>query len=222
MPLTQSQIDSIYSELQAAIRVERASKKAKKIESDFYRKIVSAIESLNGEAQKLISADIDRYLRVKERVSQIENDFRTFYLLRHGKILRLALYEIQSEDLNGLLPVERDFLISVHNTLMDNMDKLLGRYREKKKPEEGTEKEKEKEEQPAEEEAPEKPQKKEKEKEKKEDYRLVRILEDQPPIAQQNKNYYLRKNDILYLTAKFAELLVKRKVALPINRSSAV
>lgn len=212
MPLNQSQIDSIYAELQAAIRVERASKKVRKIESDFYRKVVSAVESLNEEAKKLISEDIDRYLRVKARVSQIENDFKTFYLIRYGKILRLALYEIQSDDLNGLLPVERDFLVGVHNTLMDNMEKLLGRYREKKKSEEKPEQE----EKPAVEEKEEAVrQGKEK---KKDEYRLVRILEDQPPIAQQNKNYYLRKNDVLYLAAKFADLLIQRKSAAPIIR----
>ncbi len=207
MPLNQTQIDSIYSELQAAIRVERASKKVRKIESDFYRKVVSAISSLNEEAQKLISTNIDRYLRVKERVSQFENDFKTFYLIRYGKILRLALYEIQSEDLNGLLPVERDFLLNAHNTLMDNMDSLLGRYREKKEPEKEVKEEKE-EEAPQEEE---KQQEKKEKPEKKESYTLVRVLEGQPPIAQQNRNYYLRKNDILYLPSKFAELLMKRK-----------
>lgn len=217
MPLNQTQIDSIYSELQAAIRVERASKKVRKIEADFYRKVVSAISSLNEEAQKLISTNIDRYLRVKDRVFQFENDFKTFYLIRYGKILRLALYEIQSEDLNGLLPVERDFLLNAHNTLMDNMDTLLGRYREKKVPEK---KEEEKEQEAQEEEEPKEVAEKKEKKEKKEDYTLVRVLENQPPIAQQNRNYYLRKNDVLYLPSKFAELLMKRKAVSKVNISS--
>lgn len=214
MQLNQTQIDSIYSELQAAIRVERASKKARKMEPDFYRKVVSAIASLNDEAQKLISTDIDRYLRVKDRVQQFENDFKTFYLIRYGKILRLALYEIQSEDLNGLLPVERDFLLDSHNTLSDNMEKLLGRYREKKEPEKVEEKEQE----PTAEEEKQEEEKKQKA-EKKENYRLVRVLETQPPIAQKNRNYYLRENDVLYLPVKFAELLIKRKAVLPISLS---
>lgn len=208
MPLNQNQIDTIYSELQAAIRVERSAKKVRKIEPDFYRKVVSAIEALNDEAQRLISSDIDRYLRVKERVSQVENDFKTFYLIRYGKMLRLALYEIEGSDLNGLLPIERDFLLNVHNTLMDNMDRLLGRYREKTKAEEKKEKDKTHVTEPKE---------KVEEQEKKGNFRLVKILEDQPPIAQQNKNYYLRKNDVLYLGTKFAELLIKRKVAAPIE-----
>lgn len=217
MPLNQTQIDSVYSELQAAIRVERASKKVRKIESDFYRKVVSAISSLNEEAQKLISTNIDRYLRVKDRVQQFENDFKTFYLIRYGKILKLALYDIESEDLNGLLQVERDFLLNAHNTLTDNMATLLGRYREKKEPE------KEKKEEKAQEEAAEKEKEEEKKEkqEKKENYLLVRVLESQPPIAQKNRNYYLRKNDILYLPSKFAELLLKRKAVSRVNISGS-
>ena len=86
MTLSQQQIDQIYADLQAAIRVESNSKKARKIEPDFYRKVVDAIDSMNQEADSLIRSNIDRYLRIKERVRQLESDFRTFYILRFGKI----------------------------------------------------------------------------------------------------------------------------------------
>ncbi|GEM_PF-3453539 len=207
MPLGSSEIDSVYSELQAAIRVERSSKRVRKLENDFYRKIVDIIDALNREAKSLISTDIDRYLRIKNRVSQIENDFKTFYLLRYGKILKLSLYEIQSKDLKDLLPVERNFLLDLHNIIEEHREKLLDRFREQKPQ---TEKEKEplKKDQIMEEEA---------KQNKKTGFALVRITEDYPPIAQNDRNYYLRKNDILYLPQRIAEILRKRNAAVPIN-----
>lgn len=46
---------------------------------------------------------------------------------------------------------------------------------------------------------------------------LVRILENLPPIAQPDGDYYLHKNDILYLNKTFAEILHKRGALSYIN-----
>ena len=202
MTLSQQQIDQIYADLQAAIRVERNSKKARKIEPDFYRKVVDAIDSMNQEADSLIRSNIDRYLRIKERVRQLESDFRTFYILRFGKIVKLSIYEVETDDLSSLIPLERDFLMTVHNMVNENFDHLLGRRKE--------EIPKEKVETNASETALPKT------KVARSDDVLVRILLDHPPIAQNDKNYVLRKNDIVYLSRKFADLLIKRKSAVEI------
>lgn len=205
MPLSQQQIDQIYSDLQAAIRVERNSKKARKIEPDFYRKVVDAIDSLNREADSLIRTDIDRYLRLKERVRQLENDFRTFYILRFGKIVKLSLYEVESEDLNSLIPQERDFLMSIHNMVNENFDRILGREKKEVLKESVTSDQTV----PVAEAA-------KKSKTKSSDDILVRILTDLLPIVENKKNYVLRKNDIVYLSKKIADLLIQRKSAVQI------
>ncbi len=46
---------------------------------------------------------------------------------------------------------------------------------------------------------------------------VVRILGDQPPIAQPERDYFLHDNDVIYIPDKFAELLIKRKAAQPVN-----
>lgn len=223
MTLNPAQIDSISDELKSMLRVELKSKKVKKIEPGFYKNVVEALQSLNSDAQKyLLENDISNYIKIKERIDEIERTFKSFYQRRFEKILVLSIYDLESDALNQLTPEEREFAHELHNLLQDEYKLLLNK---KKQPQE-----QKKEEEPIEYE--EKPQKEEIVQEEKEIleeeheevaekveivYIPVRIVGDQPPIAQPDRNYYLHDSDVVYLPESFAEILIKRNAAVKLE-----
>lgn len=216
MTLTPAQIDRIANDLKSLIRVEKKSRKVKKLESGFYKGVVDALETLRSEAEvHLKNQDISNYININNRIQEIERDFKDFFQRRFSKMAVLSMYELDSDLMNSLTGEERDFMTRLHNMVQDEYNKLL--LKEKPVKEELTE-----ELQPSPEReikgTPEEPVESEKpEAEKENSYSLVRIIGDQPPIAQPERDYYLHDNDLVYLPEKFAELLVKRKSAVKVN-----
>ena len=58
MTLTPIQVDKVCTDLQTAVRVEKSSKKVRKIESDFYRSVLEALRTLRIEAESAVASDI--------------------------------------------------------------------------------------------------------------------------------------------------------------------
>lgn len=215
MTLTPAQIDHIVNDLKSLIRVEKKSKKVKKLEASFYKGVVEALETLRSESEThLKNQDISNYISINNRIQEIERDFKDFFQRRFSKMAVLSMYELDSDLMNSLTGEERDFMTRLHNMVQDEYNKLLLKERVLK------------EEYPEEESSPEitseeavgettDAQKQEAPEEK--SYTLVRIVGDQPPIAQPERDYYLHDNDLVYLPEKFAELLIKRKTAVKVS-----
>ena len=214
MSLTQAQVDKFTEELKSMLRVETKSRKIKKLDHGFYKGLVEVLTSLRFEADGYLhSNDITNYIKVNERIKNIESDFKAFFEKRFEKIAVLSIYDIGLDLVELLTPEERDFLTKLHVGMQDEFNRILQKTEEKKT-----------------EMVPETahanevvvPQHESKSQIKEDTTRAqnmvpVRITEDQPPIAQPDRNYYLRSNDIIYLNESFANLLIKRGSAVRIN-----
>lgn len=217
MTLNPAQIDKVSDELRSFLRVEVRSKKLKKLDPAFYKNVTSALETLKEEADiYLVKQDITSYINLKARINDIERDFKALFQRRFEKIATLSIYDLDSELMNALTPEEKEFITRLHNIMQDQYNILLNKLPavEEEKPEPGGEEAPEAEPQagdalPAHEEVPSETPR--------DEFQLVRILGDQPPIAQPDRDYYLHDNDLVYLPEKFAEILIKRKAAVKIN-----
>lgn len=220
MTFNPQQIDRITDELRSFLRVEVRSRKPKKLDPAFYRNITSALETLKDEARTYLkSQDIDNYIMIKERISDIERDFRAFFQKRFEKISTLSLYDLDGETLGALTPEEKDFITRLHNLMYDEFNALLNKISPAEEVKEETEEILESIPEPEVETGTEAPLE-----EIQPDttvassqFVVVRIIGDQPPIAQPERDYFLHDNDVLYIPDKFAELLIKRKAAQPVN-----
>ncbi len=216
MTLTPAQIDRIASDLKSFLRVEKKSKKVKKLEGGFYREIVDALETLRAESEKLLkNQDISNYISINNRIQELERDFRDFFQRRFSKMAVLSLYDLDSDLMNSLTGEEREFMTKLHNMMHDELNHLLLKERARREEDEeesagepatSGEEVTEGTEEPAQEQGGK--------------YSLVRIVGDQPPIAQPDRDYYLHDNDLVYLPEKFADLLVKRKSAVKVTRGT--
>ena len=206
--LTPLQVDKVCTDLQTAVRVEKSTKKIRKIEPDFYRSVTEVLRTLRAELESSVTSDRDRYDELKERIRQVESQFEQFFKLRFAKLLLLSLHEVKAEEWGQLTTEERSFLQNQQKTMAD----LFRRYRDVSAEvapepvvlERKTEKR---------EETPEAPSSSE------EEFVLVRILSDLPPIAQDERDYYLRSNDVVHLKNEFASMLISRGWAKKINLS---
>ncbi len=202
MPLTPKEIGSIYSDLLSAVRAEKNSRRIRKLDPKFYRNVVEAMKSLEEESIRQAPVNIDEYIAIKQRISQFEREFRSFFQLRFSKILRLSLYEMEEEVAN-LTEQEKEFLPRVRSLVKEEMGVLT--QKEEPKKTQGPSPVAEAQELPQPAARAEKPPQ--------DEYVLVRIIGDQPPIAMPERNYFFRDNDMAHVPRKFADLLVKRKIA---------
>ncbi len=214
MSLTQAQVDKFTEELKSMLRVETKSRKIKKLDHGFYKGLVEVLTSLRFEADGYLrSSDITNYIKINERIKNIESDFKAFFEKRFEKIAVLSIYDIGLDLIELLTPEERDFLTKLHVGMQDEFNRILQKTEEKKT-------EMVMETAPANEVVVSQQESKSLIKEdtsRAQNMVPVRITEDQPPIAQPDRNYYLRSNDIIYLNESFANLLIKRGSAVRIN-----
>lgn len=219
MTLDPAKIDKVSDELRSFYRAESRSKKVKKLEPNFYKNVTAAIESLKAEAETyLIKQESANYIDIWKRIKELEDDFKALFQKRFQKIATLSVYELDGELMGALTPEEKEFITNLHNMIQDEYNFLLNKLPRKE----------EKTEEPVEEnrhEAGNEPEDEDSGGEKEEpasepkgdEYLLVRILGDQPPIAQPDRDYYLHDNDLVYLPEKFADILIKRKAALKVS-----
>ncbi len=200
MSLTPIQVDKVCTDLQTAVRVEKGSKKVRKIEPDFYRSVLEALRTLRIEADAAVASDIEKYMKIKERIKQVETDFTVFFQLRFSKIMRLSLHEIDGEEWNQLTSEEKEFLEKQKQTIQVLMRRFTDTS-EKEVPAPAVS-------------AKEIEQQADLEGKKAEDeYLLLRITSDLPPISQPEGDYFLKNNDIVHLKEGFANMLIARKWA---------
>ena len=200
MTLTPIQVDKVCTDLQTAVRVEKSSKKVRKIESDFYRSVLEALRTLRIEAESAVASDIEKYMKIKERIKQVETDFTVSFQLRFSKLMKLSLHEIEGEEWNQLTTEEKEFLEKQKQTIQEMMRRFTDTSERETPVPTVTREEIELHPQP--------------ENKKVEDsYVLVRITSDLPPISQPEGDYVLRNNDIVHLKEGFATMLISRKWA---------
>ena len=222
MSLDPTQIDKVATELRSFFRAEFRSKKIKKLDPAFYKNVTSALESLNQEAEKSLKAqDITAYMDLKKKVSDLEKDFKALFQRRFEKIATLSIYPLDSELMNSLTPEEKEFIVTLHNMMQDQQNLLINKLpppqEAKEEAPKQADKGKQAMEEPAEEQETAEPAPEEPVEEKESELILVRILGDQPPIAQPDRDYYLHDNDLVYLPEQFAEILIKRNAARKVN-----
>ena len=207
MTLTPAQIDKVSDEIRSMIRAEIRSRKIRKIDPSFYKNINSALYTLRTEAEVYLkNQDIGKYIQIKNRADDLERDFKSFFQRRFEKIATRSIYDLEGELMNALTPEEKEFITELHNAMRDEYNALLSESK-----------------QVAEQESEETPGVVEKEivavkPESKADKKVVvMITTDLPPIAQPDRDYFLHKNDILYLPESFADMLIKRNSAMRLN-----
>ncbi|SMD31612.1 hypothetical protein [Picrophilus oshimae] len=200
--------DEIIENLKAQILSERNSSRINKIDSNFYSEIRSIKMQLQ-EEQKKNMQDITLYMDITGLYDELKKLFHSFYELRFSKIAKFAVYDIQ-DDIYNLTPEEKTFYENLKREMNIYFKEIFDG---------------------------EKPKEEEKVEEKIEvnevnniegdaeigseaidnEYIILRITENQPPIAQPERNYYLHKNDVVYLRKGLADILIKRNAAVKIN-----
>lgn len=208
MPLSPQEIDRVFNDLLSAVRVERNSKRVRKLDARFYEMYREAYSILSAEAERFSTSDIDTYLLIRDRMRKFEVEFKNFFQIRFSKIARLSVYPIEEEDLQLLTDSEKKFIKSLRTSVEDEMV-ILSKGELKKVPTEKAEAEAVKVEIPQARGASDK-----------NEFVLVRITSDLPPIAQPDRNYYFRENDMVHLSRRFADLMVRRKSAVEVKVDS--
>ncbi len=207
MNFSPQDVENAFLELQSAIRAEKNTRKIRKIDQSVFNTIPELIKFLTGEAEKSAAVDIDRYIQIKERLRQVERAFRTLFQIRYSKIIRVPVFENNSDEVGNLTEDEREFIDRISVEVREQFNELLGVrafevnekpivIKSEQKSETGINPET-----------------------SKEEFMAVRIIGDQPPIAQADRNYYFRDGEIVFLKKKLAELLIKRKIATEIRIS---
>ncbi|MGP6239058.1 hypothetical protein ACNF40_01410 [Cuniculiplasma sp. SKW4] len=209
MTLTVAEIDRISREIRDYYRQESATVQIQKIRGNFYEQVKDAMESLEEMARSNISPDtIDLYRKIMDKKDMIEKNLRNFLLKRYEKILRDSLFEIGSTVLEKLTPEEKIFIMNMHNQMQDVLEGIIKPSRVKEASMEGIVSGKYEEPSVAHEETKE---------EKGEDIRAmsepmvpVSVTVDFLPIATSAGDFYLHRNDIVYLPEKAAEIITSR------------
>ncbi len=209
MTLTASEIDKVAREIRDYYRQESATVQIQKIKLNFYERAREAIESLDEMARSNISPErIDMYRKVMDKRDIIEKNLRNFLLKRYEKILRDSLFEIGSSIMDRLTSQEKVFIMDMHNRMSLYIDGLIQVKNIPQKEEiepvgeivnlvpehEKTE--------PGKEMAVDT-----------DPMRLVSVTAEYLPVATSIGDFYLHKNDILYIPVKAAELITEKKYA---------
>jgi DNA replication initiation complex subunit (GINS family) len=207
MPLNASDIDRLFKKIRDYSRIESKGVTLNRINQDFYSEVREALLFLKEMAEESLSkGDIDQYIAIREREGNIKKSLSLFFQKRYEKILRESLYDIEGKTLDILTPQEREFIMKMHNEMMVIRDSLVdpGKIQERESPEESHKEPEIKQEIDEPQSVP----------ERSEDLSQLRITIDYMPIALKDGNYYLRKNDIIYLPKNIAEILLKRESAI--------
>ncbi len=196
-----SKYDKLLEDIKSMLFSERKSRKLNKIEANFYKNIYSLFVDLNAEKERAVSTDITEYMEITKLLDDAKKNFKAFFQVRFEKIAKYSVYDEIEEFLYNMSPEEKGIMRDLNERMKNYYNDFIGAIRSEKE-------EKEEPVQSIEEE----PSQKESEPEimspnVTEDPIPVRILKDQPPIAQPEGDYYLHKNDIIYISPSFARIL---------------
>ncbi|MCL4346248.1 MAG: hypothetical protein M1496_07840 [Candidatus Thermoplasmatota archaeon] len=214
MTLTVAEIDRISREIRDYYRQESASVQIQKIKGNFYEQVKEAMESLDQMAGANISPEkIDLYRKIMDKKDMMEKNLRNFLLKRYEKILRDSLFEIGSTVLEKLTPEEKLFIMNMHNQMQDYFGKIIKPAKEEDLEEalETVVQQENKKTVTSEEKGSEGDSEKEKAvQDMVEPMVPVTITVEYLPVATSMGDFYLHKNDIVYLPEKAAEIITSR------------
>ena len=183
-----SKYDKLLEDLKAMLFSERKSRKLNKIEPNFYKNIHSLFIDLNGEKDMVVSRDITEYMEITRLLDEVKKNFKAFFQVRFEKIAKYSVYDEIEEYLYNMSSEEKNIIKELNGQRKGYYNDFIGITR-RAESEEISAVEEEKEE-PYEERIP---QPEEEETTVVDEPVLVRILKDQPPIAQPDRDYYLHK-----------------------------
>jgi DNA replication factor GINS len=202
--------DKTIEDLKSMLFSERKSRKLNKIEPNFYKNVHSLFIELNMERDRVVSTDITEYMEITKLLDDARKNFKAFFQVRFEKIAKYSVYNDIEELFYNMTQEEKNIIKELNEQMKGYYDDFTGiKVAEPEKDIIEDEHEEPVEKNEPEPEVPE---------ENVEEDVLVRILKDQPPIAQPEKDYYLHKNDILYISKSLAKLLESHGTCLYINK----
>ncbi len=225
--------DKTLEELKSVLFSERKTRKLNKLDPNFYKNIYSTFSELKDEKAEALPTDIIKYMEITHLLDDVKKNFKAFFQVRFEKIARYSVYELTDDILYNLTNEEKNIIKDFSEKMKYYYDDFIGsstavenneipadelnnneiNQEHADKTEETEIKENKINNQKLPEEEP-----LETKNIKNETYVLVRILKDLPPVAQPDKNYYLHKNDIIYITESFASLLKNHDSITIINK----
>jgi len=209
-----SKYDKLLEDLKAMLFSERKSRKLNRIEPNFYKNIHSLFVELTEEKDRVVSSDITEYMEITKLLDEVRKNFKAFFQVRFEKIGKYSVYDEIEEYLYNMSPEEKNIMKELNAQMKGYYDDFTGITRQTEEIPEMPEEEKIVEEPPekniTEPEITEAPVA--------EEMVLVRIIKDQPPIAQPDRDYYLHRNDILYISGSFAKMLSSHGVCSYIEK----
>ncbi len=220
--------DKILEELKSVLFSERKTRKLNKLDPNFYKNIYSLFSDLKIEKSEALSTDIMKYMEITRLLDDVKKNFKAFFQVRFEKIARYSVYDLTDDILYNLTNEEKNIIKEFSDKMKYYYDYFIGNkieenneYKEENNEELNNEGIDNNENITFEETKQDGTKEKKSEPEienKNENYILVRLLKDLPPIAQPDKNYYLHKNDIIYIKESFADILKKRDAIITINK----
>ncbi len=208
-----SKYDKLLEDIKSMLFSERKSRKLNKIEPNFYKNIYSLFVDLNAEKERVVSTDITEYMEITKLLDDARKNFKAFFQVRFEKIAKYSVYDEIEEFIYNMSPEEKGIMRDLNEQMKNYYKDFIGAA----KPEGG-----EKEEEAitiVDKESPEeKPEPEMVNTDITEEPVPVRILKDQPPIAQPERDYYLHKNDIIYISPPFARILNNHSACVYIEK----
>ncbi len=194
-----SRYDKLLEDIKSMLFSERKSRKLNKIEPNFYKNIYSLFVDLNAEKERVVSTDITEYMEITKLLDDAKKNFKAFFQVRFEKIAKYSVYDEIEEFIYNMSPEEKGIMRDLNEQMKNYYNDFIGITKQEVE---------EKEEEPEQrEEVQEMPPPEPEESHITEDQVCVRILKEQPPIAQPEGDYYLHKNDIIYIPSSFAKML---------------
>ncbi len=194
-----SRYDKLLEDIKSMLFSERKSRKLNKIEPNFYKNIYSLFVDLNAEKERVVSTDITEYMEITKLLDDAKKNFKAFFQVRFEKIAKYSVYDEIEEFIYNMSPEEKGIMRDLNEQMKNYYNDFIGITKQEVE---------EKEEEPEQrEEVQEMPPPEPEESHITEEQVCVRILKEQPPIAQPEGDYYLHKNDIIYIPSSFAKML---------------
>ena len=206
-----SRYDKLLEDIKSMLFSERKSRKLNKIEPNFYKNIYSLFVDLNAEKERVVSTDITEYMEITKLLDDAKKNFKAFFQVRFEKIAKYSVYDEIEEFIYNMSPEEKGIMRDLNEQMKNYYNDFIGITKQEVE---------EKEEEPEQrEEVQEMPPPEPEESHITEEQVCVRILKEQPPIAQPEGDYYLHKNDIIYIPSSFAKMLNSHGICQYIEKS---
>ena len=210
--------DISYKTLRKIQQAERTSPQITKINNQFFKDVQLFLNELEQRLEKEKKAQ--KKMLLAEECQNIEKIVRNIYEHREKKIMLAAIAKARggNPSIKALLPDEKMFFDDLYQNIVSYRKKILEN--------DDNDEELKKETVNSETQMGEK-QSKEKEgvqeekaivNKKENSHPIIRIVKDIPAfVGTDNKTYNLHQKDIVSLPEATAKMLIKRKVAIPIN-----